>query len=167
MMRHRFPIYWLGLLLLQACSGYAPPHALEGIGREALLARMGQPDMERATETGSRLEFPRGPFGKHTWFVYLDAEGRAIRSEQVLTEENFNRVHPGMAQDDVRRLLGRPSEVQGLARARGEVWSYRYENPFCNWFQVELSLQREVRSTGRSLAPECDGRDERILLWPN
>lgn len=167
MMRHRFlPWIWL-LSLLQACSGYAPPDPLSGISREALLARMGQPDLQRPTDTGTRLEFPRGPFGKHTWFVYLDAQGRAIRSEQVLTEDNFNRVHPGMAQDELRRLLGRPGEVQGLARSRGEVWSYRYENPFCNWFQVELSLQGEVRSAGRGPAPECDSRNEMIFLKPN
>lgn len=167
MMRHRFSSWiWL-LLLLQACSGYAPPGVLAGISREALLARMGPPDMERPTDTGTRLEFPRGPFGKHTWFVYWDTQGRAIRAEQVLTEENFNRVHPGMAQDDLRRLLGRPGEVQGLARSRGEVWSYRYENPFCNWFQVELSLQREVRSAGRGPAPECNSRDEMIFFKQN
>lgn len=156
---------WIGLLpLLHACSSYAPPDALAGIGREALVARMGQPDMERPTDSGTRLEFPRGPFGKHTWFVYLDAQGRAIRSEQVLTEQNLSRVEVGMAQDDVRRLLGRPGDVQGLARSRGVVWSYRYENPFCDWFQVELSLQGQVRSTGHGPAPECDVRDEILLL---
>lgn len=155
---------WICLLsLLQACSSYAPPGVLAGISRDALVARMGQPDTERPTDTGTRLEFPRGPFGKHTWFVYFDPQGRAIRSEQVLIEQNFNRVLVGMTQDDVRRLLGRPSEVQGLARSRGQVWSYRYENPFCNWFQVELSLQREVRSTGYGPAPECEVRDEILL----
>jgi hypothetical protein len=163
MRRHLLP--WICLLsLLQACSSYAPPDALAGISREALVARMGPPDMERRTDTGTRLEFPRGPFGKHTWFIYFDAQGRAIRSEQVLTEQNFSRVEAGMAQDDVRRLLGRPGEIQGLARSRGEVWSYRYENPFCNWFQVELSLQGQVRSTGHGPAPECEVRDEILLL---
>lgn len=151
------------LLLLSACGSYDPPASLAGIQREALLARMGPPELERPSDTGTRLEFPRGPYGKHTWFVYLDAQGRAIRAEQVLTEQNFNRVHPGMTQDELRRLLGRPGEVRGLARARGEVWSYRYENSFCLWFQVELSLQREVRSTGYSPAPECV-EPERFIL---
>jgi hypothetical protein len=86
--------------------------------------------------------------GVHTWFVYLDASGRAIRSEQVLTEQNFNQISPVMSQEEVRQRLGRPGEVQGLARSRGVVWSYRYENPFCQWFQVELSQERQVRSTG-------------------
>jgi TolB-like protein len=49
--------------------------------------------------------------------------------------------------------------VQGLARARGVVWSYRYENQFCDWFQVELSLQQQVRSAGYGKPPECEQRD--------
>jgi len=130
-----------------------------GVDRAALLARMGQPDMARQTATGSRLAFPRGPMGHHTWFVDLDAAGRAIRAEQVLTEPNFNQILPGMAQDEVRQRLGRPSETQARGRARGVVWSYRYENHFCQWFQVEISQEQTVRSAGYGEPPECDKRD--------
>ena len=162
-MHHRLsPWRWLLLcLLLPACRSYAPPDALAGMSRDEVVARMGPPDMERPVDAGSRLEFPRGPFGKQTWFVYFDAAGRASRAEQVLTEQNFNRIDVGMAQDDVRQLLGRPGEVRVLGRARGVVWSYRYENSFCNWFQVELSLQQQVRSAGYGQPPECQGRDDR------
>jgi outer membrane protein assembly factor BamE (lipoprotein component of BamABCDE complex) len=93
----------------------------------------------------------------------LDAQGNAIRSEQVLTETNFNQITPNMTQDEVRQRLGRPSEVQGLARSRGVVWNYRYENPFCQWFQVEISQEQQVRSSGYGEPPECMQRD-RILI---
>lgn len=156
------PWRWLLLcLLLPACSSYAPPDTLTGMKRDEVVARMGQPDMERRVGTGSRLEFPGGPFGKQTWFVYFDAAGRASRAEQVLTEHNFNRINAGMAQDEVRQLLGRPGEVQQLGRARGVVWSYRYDNSLCLWFQVELSLQQQVRSAGYGQPPECDRPDDR------
>lgn len=157
-MRPRLSLWnWLlGLTLLPACSSYAPPDALAGMSRDELVARMGQPDLERRLDAGSRLEFPRGPRGTQTWFVYFDAAGRATRAEQVLTEQNFNRVDVGMAQDDVRQLLGRPSEVQKLARSRGVVWSYRYDNFLCQWFQVELSQEQRVRSAGYDQPPECD-----------
>lgn len=158
---------WNWLLLLSpwlvACSSYAPPANLLGITRDQLIAQMGQPDRARQMDAGTRLEFPRGPLGKHTWFVYLDATGRAIRSEQVLTEQNFNRINPGMRQDEVRQLLGRPSEVQALGRSRGVVWSYRYENYLCQWFQVELTLEQQVRSTGYGQPPECSGSDDIIV----
>jgi hypothetical protein len=162
-MVHRL-FFWnwlIAVALLAACSGYGPPDAVLGMSRDELVVRMGQPDMERHLNDGNRLEFPRGPYGKHTWFVYLDASGRAIRTEQVLTEQNFNRINAGMTQDNVRQLLGRPGEVQVLGRARGVVWNYRYENNSCNWFQVELSLQQQVRSAGYGEPPECRGHNDR------
>jgi hypothetical protein len=111
-------------------------------------------------DAGSRLEFPRGPYGQQTWFVYFDAAGRASRVEQILTEKNFSRIEVGMAQDEVRQLLGRPSNVQVLGRERGVVWSYRYLS-FCNWFQVELTPQQQVRSVGFGEPPECIKGGER------
>ena len=148
------------LALLPACSSYAPPDAVIGMSREEVVARMGAPDTGRQAEAGRRLEFARGPLGTQTWFVYFDAAGRASRTEQVLTEANFNRIDVGMAQDAVRNLLGRPSDTQVLGRARGTVWSYRYDNYSCNWFQIELSQEQQVRSAGYSQSPECDRRDD-------
>jgi hypothetical protein len=150
----------IGLTMLTACSSYAPPIGLTGLARDELVATMGAPDMQRQTTVGTRLEFPRGPSGHHTWFVYLDATGRATRAEQVLTEPNFQQITPGMAQDEVRQMLGRPSHTQGLGRSRGEVWSYRYENHFCQWFQVEISLEQQVRSTAYGQPPECMGHND-------
>lgn len=162
-MLHRL-LLWnclLPCLLLGACAGYAPPDRMIGMSRDELVLRMGQPEMERRVGEDSRLEFPRGPYGQHTWFVYFNAAGKAIRAEQVLTEKNFGQIDAGMTQDDVRQLLGRPSEVQLLGRARGVVWNYRYENNFCQWFQVELSLQQQVRSAGYGEPPECRAPDDR------
>jgi hypothetical protein len=149
------------LSLLTACSSYAPPANLAGITKDQLVATMGQPDLERQMDVGTRLEFPRGPMGHHTWFVYLDPTGQAIRTEQVLTEQNFNQILPGMSQAEVRQRLGRPSDVQGLGRSRGVVWSYRYENFNCLWFQLEISKEQRVRSTGYGQPPECMGNDDK------
>ncbi|MHB8950186.1 MAG: hypothetical protein ACYC4S_14120 [Rhodoferax sp.] len=160
------PWNWLlmGLMLLPACSSYEATDRLAGLSRDEVVARMGQPDRERQVEAGTRLEFPRGPYGKNTWFIYFDASGRATRAEQVLTEQNFMRINPGMPQEDVIRLLGRPNEVQLLGRERGTVWNYRYESPFCRWFQVELSLQQEVRLAGYGEPPECTEREFKMRL---
>lgn len=148
-----------GLSLLAACTGYAPPADPAGTTADQVVARMGPPETRRTVEGGTRLEYPRGPFGLHTWFVYLDGTGRVVRSEQVLTERHFTQINPGMSQDDVRYVLGRPGEVYVLGRSRGVVWNYRYENPFCRWFQVEISQDRQVRSAGYGEPPECRRRD--------
>ncbi len=162
-MLHRLLVWnrLLLCLLLPACGSYAPPDALVGMSREEVIARMGQPDLERKQDSGSRLEFPRGPQGKHTWFVYFDAAGKASHAQQVLTEPNFDRINAGMTQEQVSQLLGRPSEVWLLGRERGYVWNYRYDAD-CKWFQVELSRQQEVRSAGYGTPPECDRGGDRI-----
>ncbi len=161
-MLHRWMVlsWCLLCMLLPGCSSYAPPAALAGMSRDDVVAQMGSPDTERLLGSGTRLEFPRGPHGTQTWFVYFDADGRASHAEQVLTEQNFSRVEVGMAQDTVRELLGRPSEVQVLGRERGVVWSYRYAS-LCNWFQVELTLEKQVRSAGYGEPPECIKGGER------
>ena len=142
--------------LLSACSGYGPPNDVAGATRESIVARMGPPDVQRQVEGGTRLEFPRGPYGRHTYFVYLDANGRATRFEQVLTEARFNQINPGMAQDAVLLALGRPSEVWRLGRNRGTVLNYRYENNVCLWFQIEVTQEQTVRSAGYGEPPECN-----------
>ena len=78
-----------------------------------------------------------------------------MRFEQVLTEERFARVVPDMSVKDVAQLIGRSRSTSGLARNRGFVWSYRYENPFCQWFQVEFTNEGKVRSAGYGKPPEC------------
>ncbi len=148
---------------LSACTSYAPPASLAGVTESQLVARMGQPQTRRAIDGGTRLEYPGGAFGRQTWFVDLDANGQAVRSEQVLTEKNFNQITPGMSQDEVRRRLGRPGQVSALARGRGALWSYRYDSPFCQWFQVEIASDGTVRSAGYGEPPECDRPNEIII----
>ncbi len=164
-------LYCRGLLLpvalsamLCACASYAPSPGFVGLSREQVIARLGAPDPDRNAQNPSRLDFPRGPMGKHTYFVYFDEEGKATRFEQVLTEERFGRIVPGMSAEDVIQLIGISRSTFGLARNRGFVWSYRYENPFCQWFQVEFTIEGEVRSAGYSKAPEC--RVGRLRFMP-
>lgn len=150
---------------LAGCSSYAPPSDVSSLTPNQLINRMGQPQTRRTlADGGVRLEYPTGPYGKQTWFVDFDASGHAIRSEQVLTEKTFNQITPGMTQNEVRQRLGAPGEVRSLARSRGVVWSYRYENSFCQWFQVEIALDDTVRSAGYGEPPECDRPDGMIFV---
>jgi len=36
-------------------------------------------------------------------------------------------------------------------------------NYLCQWFQVELTLEQQVRSTGYGQPPECMGRDDILV----
>ena len=101
------------------------------------------------------MMYPRGPFGKHTYFVYLNPDDKVERWTQVLDEKNFARIQPGMRRDEVVAIIGESKSVFGLARDRGYVWNYRYVTPHCFWFQIEFASDDTVRSTGYGQPPEC------------
>ena len=44
-----------------------------------------------------------------------------------MSEANFSKVAVGMSKDDVRGILGKPTEVLPLALKKQDVWSWRYE----------------------------------------
>ena len=127
--RHRA---WALLLAITplgaACDFIAQKDLTPGQSTEADVRRwMGQPEMIWEESDGSRtLEYPRGPMGKETYFVTIGADGRFRRIEQVLTEENFRKVQPGMTRDQVRQILGKPGEISRFKRQNEEVWGWRY-----------------------------------------
>lgn len=153
------PLVLISWLSLHACASYAPDQSMIGRSRDDIISRLGSPDPEAsAPAEEDRLDFPRGPMGKETYFVYFDKNGNAVRFLQALTEDRFALIHEGMSSEEVVRLIGRSRNTFGLARERGFVWSYRYQSPFCQWFQIEFSKEGVVRSTGFGKPPECRGR---------
>jgi hypothetical protein len=145
------------LVALAGCTAYAPTRLPPGSDEQAVLHEMGRPTGRYALPGGgSRLEFARGPFGKHTYMVDLDAAGRMTGWRQVLTEADFGRVLPGEPADEVLRDIGHPSQRSPGGRPGGEVWSYRYETVFCQWFQVSVSDTGRVTGTGYAPDPMCD-----------
>lgn len=148
-----------GLLLgLAACTAYSPRGLPPGADSAQVIERMGPPTGRYPMpDGGQRLEFARGPFGRHTYMLDFDAQDRLLRSEQVLTENNFYALKIGMTRDEVLRRIGHPSEASYLPRQRHRLWSYRYESPFCVWFQVSLDTADKVAELGNNSDPACDG----------
>jgi hypothetical protein len=143
------------LLLIGGCAGYGPGDLQAGAAEADVIARMGAPTDRVARPDGSRrLEYARGPMGKHTWRIEVDAAGRVRAVDQLMTEANFESVVPGATRDDVRERLGRAGERSVGWRGVGEVWSYRYESLFCRWFQVWL-VDGRVREAAFAEDPMC------------
>lgn len=143
-------------LLVTGCAGYSPNDQFIGKGRTEVIALLGAPTGERPIAAGTLLEYARGPYGKHTYFITLNPSGSVVKWEQVLTEENFAKIKPGMSKQQVLSIIGTSFEVMGLARERGEVWSYRYATPFCIWYQIEFTKEGIIRSAGEGMPPECN-----------
>lgn len=117
--RHGNPIEELGLDKLS-----------KGNSSEAdVRAVMGQPDSVRVESDGGRtLEYPKGPQGVRTWMFRIAANGRLADYHQVLTDDNFQRVQPGMTREAVRAMLGRPRSVVPFRRQNEEVWDWKYQH---------------------------------------
>ena len=156
----------LGLALVAGCAGYGPGPLGPGAGEAEVRERMGLPTGSGSSPSGARwIEYARGPMGKHTWRIELDAAGRVSAVRQLLTDANFETVIPGAAAAEVRERIGKPSETRVGWRGVGEVWSYRYEAPapYCRWFQVWL-VDGKVREAGYAPDPLCDESERRHFM---
>jgi len=150
---------------LAACAGPGitplPPAADEAAVRQA----WGAPTGRYALPAGSRLEYASGPYGLTTWMVDLDAAGRVVALKQVLDEANLYAVQgrlPGMTRAELLLTLGRPGERRHGGWQGGEVWSWRFYNAFCRWFQVSIGDDGIVRDGAFGPDPLCEVEDD----WP-
>jgi hypothetical protein len=144
--------------LLAACAGYSAQGIAPGQTAAQVEQQLGPPTgRHRLPDGGTRLEYARGPYGKHTYMVDLDTAGRVAGWQQVLTEANFNQVagEAGMPVDELLRRLGRPTHRRSGGWQPGEVWSWRYDAVFCQWFQVDVVAGR-VRGAAYGPDPLCD-----------
>jgi hypothetical protein len=148
---------WTAILAgLVGCAAYGPGDLRAGASEAELMQSLGPPTSRYVMPDGStRLEFARGPYGRHTWMVDLDAAGRVARWDQVLHELNFMTILPGQTRDEVLRNIGRPGERAGM-RGDGQIWSWRYPTNDCLWYQVSLDSKGIVTSAGIGPDPRCD-----------
>ena len=145
-------------VVLGACAGYGPTDVAPGQTEADVVRSMGLPTGRYPLPGGaSRLEYARGPYGRQTYMVDLDPTGRVLGWQQVLTQQNFLRVLPGMSRGELLLLLGRPGEVFAVPWQKSEVWNYRYATNDCLWFQVTVTLDGVVKDSGHGVDRRCDG----------
>jgi predicted small secreted protein len=76
---------WLTIILLltsllSACAGYGPSNSMIGSGKDHIVQVLGKPSTELQTADGQLLIYSKGPFGKETFFVYLNRDGGGVDS---------------------------------------------------------------------------------------
>lgn len=100
-----------------------------GVSTAAEVKRaMGEPTFEwKAPDGVVTWEYPRGPSGSVTYMVDLRPDGVLKEIRQVLKEEYFAKIRPGLSKDEVRRVLGRPAETMTFPLKKEEVWSWKFE----------------------------------------
>lgn len=146
----------LGLLV--GCDSQRIAQLEVGVSTEAdVRAQWGDPAAVHAQPDGSKtLEYPRQPEGRVNYMITLGPDGRLRLIDQVLREEVFAQLTPGLDQGQVRRLLGRPATTQFFVLKNEELWEWRYLNG-----QESRVFQASFDPDGRLLytASQLDARE--------
>ncbi|MGJ7580720.1 outer membrane protein assembly factor BamE [Variovorax sp. RHLX14] len=119
------------VLALAGCDRQNIAELEEGVATEAdVRSRFGTPEAVWDAPGGGRVfEYNRQPAGQKNYMITIGADGRMSALRQVLTPENFARITPGMAMEDVRKLLGKPAKVTPYALKRETEWDWRWLQP--------------------------------------
>lgn len=118
------------LALVGGCDNQAIRELEEGVSTEAdVRARFGAPENVWDAPGGRVFEYNRQPQGQKNYMITIGPDGRMAALRQVLTPENFARVQPGMAMEDLRKLLGKPAKVTPYALKRETEWEWRWVQP--------------------------------------
>lgn len=117
----------LAAVLLVACDAANLAEIHPGVTTsDQVLQLMGEPGSRHANADGTTTwEYTRQPSGVDCYMISFDGRQIVSRVEQVLSDEYFARVQPGMSQAEVRRLLGAPGTRRVFARQQEEIWEWR------------------------------------------
>lgn len=144
----RFAPFCLALFLA-ACASYSGLQP--GSSEEQVRRSMGPPALELPNPDGSKqLVYPTGPLGTQTYMVRLGRDGLVQNVEQVLTDDRFYRIVPGITRDDVLRLIGPPSETMDFARLQQVAWEYRYQDTWGYTAFLSVMIDRQGIVVGRT-----------------
>lgn len=147
----------IGTLWLAGCASPTPPQA--GNTQAEVLQRWGAPTARYSLPEGVvRLEYASGPYGRTTWMIDVDRDGRVLQSRQVLNEAEFLRVQSDttLTREGLLRWLGTPGERKHGGWQGGEVWSWRYPTNDCLWFQSSIATDGRVTGSAYGIDPRCD-----------
>ena len=148
--------------LLAACAMPGTHEFAMGSSAESVIQSLGRPTAEYRSATGGRrLEYTGGAYGRFTSMFDFDASNRLVGTEQVRTEAHFGTIRAGMTGDEVGARIGLPSTIWRIQWQKQDVWSYRYDTPFCKWFMVGMGADGRVVDTAYGPDPMCDRENSR------
>lgn len=143
---------------MPACDAISLPKLKPGSSRmQDVEDIMGPPTMTWRDADGMQTwEYPRTPNGVVNYMLDFGPDGvlRAVR--QVLTEENFARVTPGMTREQIRRLLGQPAHEYYFALKAEHVWDWLKKDNLGGetYFNVHFDSAGRVSGTSVNSKPQ-------------
>lgn len=121
----------MGMLSLPGCDPQNIKELEEGLSTEAdVRARFGEPERIWAEPDGSRtFEYNRQPAGSRNYMITIGTDGRMSALRQVLAPHNFEKIRPGMDEEQVRRMLGKPAKITPYQLKQETDWDWNYIDP--------------------------------------
>ena len=112
-------------LLLGACANLDTVPA--GTAATDLAATRGKPFRIWPESGGAASwEYPLGPAGRTTYMVRVGADGHVTRVDQVLGWSFFGELHPGMKDEDIEHVLGRPYSRTYMPTPNETILAWRW-----------------------------------------
>jgi len=113
--------------------------------------RVGAPGTVWKNPDGTELwQYPSGYYGVQAFMITVGPDQKVRDVRQVLSEEYFSKVLPGMSREEVHRLLGSPREIWYFPPRDEETWTWRYHDINYRLFSVLFDrTQGTVRTTLR------------------
>jgi hypothetical protein len=134
--------------LLSGCAGFTASGLVPGVSTEAQVrAALGEPTLVVPGPEGTKaLAYTTGPLGVQTWMARIGADGRLVLLEQVLINEQLQRIQPGVTTaDGVLQLIGPPWRRVAFERKRQVAWDYRLQD---TWgYYVDFSVMVDEKGT--------------------
>ena len=118
----------VSLLALTGCDPQRIAELEESVSTEAdVRAKFGEPEKIWDGAGGVRIfEYNRQPAGHVNYMISIGTDGKMSALRQVLTPANFAKVVPGMAMEDLRKMLGKPMRVVRYELKKETYYSWRY-----------------------------------------
>ena len=116
-------------LPLLGCDPQRVEKLEEGVATEVdVRKQFGDPVTVTVEPDGTRtMDYPRQPEGWTNYVIKIGPDGKMNSLRQLLNPDNFAKVRPGLTQQEVRNILGRPAKTVPYALKKEEVWDWRFK----------------------------------------
>jgi hypothetical protein len=119
--------FLVGAALLTGCANMNT--VAPGTPLTEVIKKYGKPDTLCKKEDGTeRLIWSGQPYGQFSWGGTITKDGKVIKIEQVLTDEQFEVLRVGKwSAKQVECQFGPPANTDGIGKGNEIVWAYRYK----------------------------------------
>ena len=149
----------ISALALVGCDEQKIKELEEGLSTEAdVRAQFGEPERVWSEEDGSRtFEYNRQPAGAKNYMITIGTDGKMSALRQVLAPHVFAKIVPGMDENEVRRMLGKPAKMMTFKLKQETDWDWNYIDPPTRDMQFTVTFGpdgRVLRTMNRERLPD-------------